>query len=66
MPQPASEAMFELRNICNAAKWHKEHCHENCNVALYALGLTAKRLVDYCWLSEREAARRMIKETNWS
>jgi hypothetical protein len=66
-----SSGMAELMNICNAAKWHREHCHpnkdeENCNVALYLLGLTAKRLVEYCWLSERNTARRIISETNFS
>lgn len=61
-----SGAYFELVNIINAAKWHKEHCHESCNVALYALGLTAKRLVNHCWLAERAEVKRMIAETEWT
>ena len=61
-----SEAFMELMNIINAAKWHKEHCHESCDVALYQLGLTCKRLVNHCWLSERAEARRMIAETVWN
>jgi len=40
---------------------------QNCNVALYLLGMTAKRLVDHCWLSERNTARRLIHEAGcWS
>jgi len=61
-----SEAMMELENICSAARWHREHCNENCNVSLYQLGLTAKRLINHCWLNERERARRIIKEVNWT
>lgn len=60
-----SPALAELMNLINSANWHREHCHENCNVALYQLGMTAKRLVIHCWLSERDEARRLIKETNW-
>jgi hypothetical protein len=60
-----SSAMAELQNIINAARWHRDNCHEDCNVMLYLLGLTAKRLVDHCWLSERNTARRLIHETEW-
>lgn len=61
-----SEAFAELQNIVNAAKDHKKHCQENCGVSLYMLGMTAKRLVDHCWLHEKAQARRIIAETEWS
>lgn len=62
-----SSAFAELVNIIEAAKWHREHCQESCNVALYLLGMTAKRLVDHCWLNERNTARRLIHEAGcWS
>ena len=61
-----SSAFSELTNIINAAKWHREHCAEKCDVALYQLGMTAKRLVNHCWLSEKRMAERMISEMNWT
>lgn len=62
-----SEAYQELINIINAAKWHRAHCNDSeCNVMLYVLGITAKRLVPHCWLSERREAERLIAETDWS
>ena len=61
-----SEAFAELTNLINTARWHRENCHENCNVALYVLGLTAQRLLKFCWKSEKELARRLIKENNWT
>jgi hypothetical protein len=62
-----SSAYAELLNLINAAVYHRANCqHSDCGVALYQLGLTAKRLVDHCWLSERNSARRIIAETDWS
>lgn len=61
-----SFAFAELTNLINAAKWHRANCHESCDVALYQLGLTAKRLINHCWLSERRTAERIIAETDWS
>lgn len=60
-----SPALAELYNIIHAAKWHRENCHESCNVSLYQLGMTAHRLVKHCWLSERAEARRIIAESEW-
>lgn len=62
-----SSALAELMNIIQTAKCHRDTCHtDDCGVMLYMLGLTAKRLVDHCWLSERNTARRLIAEMNWS
>jgi len=68
MSYKVSSAMAELTNIIAAAQWHRDNCQtDNCRVALYLLGLTAKRLVDHCWLSERNTARRLIYEAGcWS
>jgi len=65
-PRNISEAYQELVNIINTANWHRAHCSEECDVMVYVLGLTAKRLVPHCWLSERREAERLIAETNWS
>lgn len=62
-----SEALMELQNIVASAKWHKKQCQDSqCGVSLYQLGLTAKRLVNHCWMSERNEARRLIQETDWT
>ena len=63
-----SSAYFELVNIINAAIHHRAHCTNDgtCNVALYGLGLTAKRLVNHCWLSEKREVERLIAETDWT
>lgn len=67
MAEHISAAFGELINIIATANWHREHCQDSeCNVALYQLGMTAKRLVDHCWLSERNRARRLIQETTWT
>lgn len=66
-----SDSLAEIMNLCNAAKWHREHCREcpnktDCNVSLWQLGMTAKRLVKHCWLSELRRAERIIRETDWT
>lgn len=67
MAKSVSGAFAELQNIINVAKFHKANCHtSDCGVGLYWLGLTAKRLVDHCWLSERGEARRLIHEAEWN
>jgi hypothetical protein len=67
MTEHISPALAELITLINAATWHKQHCADpECGVALYHLGLTAKRLVLHCWMSERMRARRLIAATDWS
>lgn len=61
-----SSAYVEITNIINVANWHREHCHENCNIALYQLGMTCKRLLAHTWYKERAELERLIKETKWS
>jgi hypothetical protein len=62
-----SSAYEEIVNIVNAANFHRAHCNNSeCNVMLYVLGLTAKRLVIHCWLSERREAEGLIAGTDWS
>ncbi len=69
MTENHSEAFEELTNLIETARWHQRYCldagHDNCNVMLYLLGMTAKRLVNHCWLHERNTARRLIAENNW-
>lgn len=35
-----------LQNLVNAAKWHQEHCHEECAVSLHLLKELAMDMVD--------------------
>jgi len=62
-----SEALSEIYNLINIVEHHKRTCDgPDCGVSLWKLGMTAKRLINHCWMHEREHARRIILETNWS
>ncbi len=67
MAMKHSSAYEEIVNLVNAANWHRARCDDsNCAVMLYVLGLTAKRLVIHCWLSERREAEGLIAGTDWT
>lgn len=56
-------ALAELENLRNAAVDHRNYCEgRDCNISLFQLRQTAKRLLSYMLKPEKEKANKIISE----
>lgn len=66
MHEHPSQEFVELRNLVNAARWHRKNCHSSCDVSLTMLKWTSYRLLEELWQEEYEIASKLIDETDWT